>query len=50
MKTYAIAAGKDYRVGWFDGTGIAIWEQLKEEKVVVDDIFAPVPMRQAITG
>ena len=26
LKTYAITAGKDYRVGWFDGTGIAVWE------------------------
>lgn len=32
LKTYAIAAGKDYRVGWFDGAGFAVWEQLKEEK------------------
>lgn len=37
LKTYAIAAGKDYRVGWFDGTGIAVWEQLKEERVVVGE-------------
>lgn len=22
LKTYAVAAGKDYRVGWLDGNGI----------------------------
>lgn len=37
LKTYAIAAGKDYRVGWYDGTGIAVWEQVKEKKVVVGE-------------
>lgn len=35
LKTYAVAAGKDYRVGWLDRNGIAVWEQLKEGRVVV---------------
>lgn len=26
LKTYAVAAGKDYRVGWSDEIGIAVWE------------------------